>query len=508
MSQLRQLLLSDREYDLLLATIKDSINDDPRFPQSPVRSRRQPAAKHNANIAAIRAACRVYLGVSGSLKLIDLLAASIRARRSPRTEIPRRPLVASRQRLGLSIAALLFFHRTLYRLLTRLRFELLHEKVQGIRKQWPGIYRLLTWRFIPALGASLSGLALGICGKDQLRVTIAIYVFVRACELLFKGAEVAGYIRNRPRWFGSWILFALAQGQLLHTFVFDPECFPQAYGDTILRNTPEYLQKPPPNLSAKVTWPTDRQVVDSLAGMAQLRWPAFTSPILTPKLSTTVPSGISSVISPIVSRAHPALHHLSCALLHPSETSCFTPFLRQFLLSFVSIGRFFTLYYGAFSLIRIRSTMKAPLESLARLVGQILKVTLVVTGAIAGSWGSICLFNNFLPKSFLPKSRFFLGGLLAGSIAIIDKSATAHENAMYVTRTSIDSLWKVGVKRRWWKGVNGGDVLLFTAALAVLNVLYDAQKHTSMRTERTMSVIRVLRGDIEVGLSDNKPKAE
>lgn len=507
MSQLRRLFLSDREYDFILATIKDSINDDPRFPQSPVRPRRQPAVRHNANVAAIRAATRVYLGVSGSLKLIEFLAASVRAQRSPRTEIPRRPLVASRQRLGLSIAALLFFHRTLYRLLTRLRFELSHEKVQGIRKQWPGLYRLLTWHFTPALGASLSGLALGVCAKDQLRVTIAIYLFVRACELLFKGAEIAGYVRNRPRWFGSWILFALAQGQLLHTFVFDPDCFPQAYGDIILRNTPEYLQKPPASLSPKVTWPTDRQIVDSLAGMAQLRWPVFTSPILTPKLSTTIPAGISPVISPIVSRAHPALYHLSCALLHPSETTCFTPFLRQFLLSFVSIGRFFTLYYGAFSLIRIRSMMKAPVDSLVRLVGQILKVTLVVTGAIAGSWGSICLFNNVLPKAFMPKFRFFLGGLFAGSIAIIDKSATAHENAMYVTRTSLDSLWKVGIKRRWWKGIRGGDVLLFTAALAALNVLYDAQKHTSMKSERTMSVIRVLRGDTEVGLSDDKPKS-
>ena len=38
---------------------------------------------------------------------------------------------------------------------------------------------------------------------------------------------------------------------------------------------------------------------------------------------------------------------------------------------------------------------------------------------------------------------------------------------------SIDSLWKVGVKRRWWKGVKNGDVLLFVVSLATVNALYE-----------------------------------
>lgn len=48
-------------------------------------------------------------------------------------------------------------------------------------------------------------------------------------------------------------------------------------------------------------------------------------------------------------------------------------------------------------------------------------------------------------------------------------------NFLYSARVSIDSLWKVGVKRGWWKGVKGGDVLLFVASLALLDAVYEAR---------------------------------
>ena len=47
---------------------------------------------------------------------------------------------------------------------------------------------------------------------------------------------------------------------------------------------------------------------------------------------------------------------------------------------------------------------------------------------------------------------------------------------MYSVRNSLDSFWKVGKKRGWWRGVQGGDVLLFTISLAVMNVVYERRK--------------------------------
>jgi hypothetical protein len=40
---------------------------------------------------------------------------------------------------------------------------------------------------------------------------------------------------------------------------------------------------------------------------------------------------------------------------------------------------------------------------------------------------------------------------------------------------SIDSLWKVGRKRGWWKGISNGDVFLFVASLALMNAVYEAR---------------------------------
>lgn len=38
---------------------------------------------------------------------------------------------------------------------------------------------------------------------------------------------------------------------------------------------------------------------------------------------------------------------------------------------------------------------------------------------------------------------------------------------------SIDSLWKVGVKRGWWKSVRNGDVWVFVIALGIINAIYE-----------------------------------
>jgi len=63
---------------------------------------------------------------------------------------------------------------------------------------------------------------------------------------------------------------------------------------------------------------------------------------------------------------------------------------------------------------------------------------------------------------------------------------------MYGLRTSVDSLWKVGKKRGWWKGVKGGDVWLFVLSLCVVNVVYqrDAAAVKSGVVRRGVSFLR------------------
>lgn len=77
----------------------------------------------------------------------------------------------------------------------------------------------------------MAGFALAVYPADQLRVTIAIYALSRAAEFAWVHAEEEGWVwgvgGERPWWWGSWLLFPVTCGQLLHAFVFDRDCFPK-----------------------------------------------------------------------------------------------------------------------------------------------------------------------------------------------------------------------------------------------------------------------------------------
>jgi len=63
---------------------------------------------------------------------------------------------------------------------------------------------------------------------------------------------------------------------------------------------------------------------------------------------------------------------------------------------------------------------------------------------------------------------------------------------LYSARTSLDSLWKVGRKRGWWKGVRGGDVWVFVGSLMVVNLVYerDARAVGSAVVRRGVNCLR------------------
>lgn len=61
-------------------------------------------------------------------------------------------------------------------------------------------------------------------------------------------------------------------------------------------------------------------------------------------------------------------------------------------------------------------------------------------------------------------------------------------------RSSLDSLWKVGRKRGWWKGVRGGDVWVFVASLMVVNAVFE-RRPGSVRSKVLRKGLNGLRGE-------------
>ncbi|CRK42286.1 hypothetical protein BN1723_016034 [Verticillium longisporum] len=167
--------------------------------------------------------------------------------------------------------------------MSRLRGHLLDDAAIPFRRRNPRTAATLTSPYAPAVGASLAGLALGVYPAQQLRVSVAIYAMFRALEFGWNLCEGEGMIwgfkaggrvkRERPWWWGSWMIQPFAFGQLLHAVVFDRDCFPAAYGNLIFNNSTAYLQQRPAGYPSHLVWPKTLDIVDSLAQMAKLNWP-------------------------------------------------------------------------------------------------------------------------------------------------------------------------------------------------------------------------------------------
>jgi hypothetical protein len=477
--------LSPREYELLhqylLSRAPKPVQQRTPKPKRYEKLTSTPQSKNSddpdTNVAALRAAMRVFIGVYVGFKGWELMTRKLAERRGrPATQST--GVKYANVRLALSFSSILLFHKLLHRFFRRLRTQLLGdtEDAAHFRERNPRIAELLTSPYTPAVGAALSGLLLGVSPPNQLRITIAIYVFTRSLEFGFNALESGGYLwkskAGRPWWFGSWMIMPFACGQLLHAFVFDRECFPADYGKFILQRSPEYIQLRPKGYPSGKPWPGTFDIVDALASLSKLRWPAFTSPILFPNTKEPLPPQLSKV-APLTASAHPGIQHTSCAILHPNDPSCSRTFIKYFARAFPTAVRFFAVIYGAFSLLAYKSLLKAPVPFLNRLSSRILRIAFFVTAAIGTSWASICAFNNILPRTILPTQRWFLGGFLGGMWAYVARSKE-RGNFLYSARLSIDSFYKVGKKRGWWRGVKNGDVLLFVGSLALLDFVYES----------------------------------
>ncbi|KAK5169756.1 uncharacterized protein LTR77_005734 [Saxophila tyrrhenica] len=480
-SQVQKRTPKPKRFEKLTSTTESKNSDDP-----------------DSNVVALRTALRVFAGVYVGFKGYEVVMRKL-AKRRGKAVGKSAGMSGENVRWAGSLAGILLAHKLLFRFLRRLRTYLLEgeEEVERFKRRNPRVAGVLTSKYTPAIGAAAAGLGLGVAPKGQLRVTIAIYMFTRSLEFAFNFLESAGHLwksgkSGRPSWFGSWLLMPFACGQLLHAFVFDRDCFPAAYGDFIIQRSPEYIQLRPKDYPAAKPWPGTFDIVDALAGLSKLHWPPFISPILFPAAKDALPSQLAKV-APLTSPAHPGIKHTSCAILHPHDPSCTRTFIRYFVRNFPGVARFFALIYGAFALLGYKSLRKDPMAFLNKLSARILRMAVFVTAAVGTSWGSICAFNSVLPRGVLPTQRWFLGGFAGGMWAYVARKGE-RGNFLYSARLSIDSLWKVGKKRGWWRGVKGGDVLVFAASLALLDVVYEV-KPDAVQGAVLRKGVGVLRGE-------------
>ncbi|KAK4150652.1 hypothetical protein C8A00DRAFT_17861 [Chaetomidium leptoderma] len=468
------------------------------------------------NARAVRHSLRVFVATGALMKLWGVVSARLMGQKSDRASATKKkqPLHKSPTlRLSLSLSTILLMYRILFRFFNRLRAHILDPSAAPFRLRNPTTAGALTSPYAPAVGASLAGLALGVYPSRKLRVTIGLYTIFRALEFGWNCAEDNGMVwgwekgvhgkparkRTRPSWWGSWMLQPVAFGQLLHALVFDRDCFPSFWSNFIFNNSTAYLHRKPGEYPLGLKWPQAGEIVDSLAQMARLNWPAFISPTLFPTKEDTLPSSSLAAIAPLTSGAHPLITALSCATLHPSDPSCSRTFLTFWLRSFPPLTRLLFLVYSAMLLLpRPSALYHFPLSTVHTLVSSALRTAGFLTGALATAWSSVCFFQAWFPRAFLPTQRFFLGGFLAGFWALLEHGRKGGSSSRGVflssAKVSVESLWKVGVKRRWWRAMRGGNVWVFVAALMLTGVVYERDA-TAVREGAWRKGISWVRGE-------------
>jgi hypothetical protein len=102
-------------------------------------------------------------------------------------------------------------------------------------------------------------------------------------------------------------------------------------------------------------WPDRYQVVESLVTISALKYPKFHSPTLFK--GSSLPESLDT-IAPIVNTAHPGISNLTCAVLHPSETSCLKVFAAYIGEQWGQVGKFITAVYALIGLASYKSIQR------------------------------------------------------------------------------------------------------------------------------------------------------
>ncbi|OJJ46652.1 hypothetical protein ASPZODRAFT_16407 [Penicilliopsis zonata CBS 506.65] len=461
--------------------------------------------------AALRVSLRVFALSSAALRLVDLVKKPSKSNR------------ATNARLSLSLSLVLFLHRLLYRFLVKLRANLRADEARPFRERNPRVTRALTARSAPAVGASLAGLALVLCPQRDLRRTLAIYTGSRAAEFFYNVADEQGWLGTRPQWVGSWLLMPLACAQLFHALVFDRETTPKWLPALTLRLSPSYIHPRPEGYPVELPWPDQEGVLDSLATIAELKWPDFVSPILHPSTTQTLPAAVQS-ISPLTGSAHPSLASLSCALLHPALPSCSTAFLHHLLLTGPRLVRLLAVAAALVTVPRVLiKSLALPFPtSVPKLAQRVLAFAATLSTTTGLAWASLCLWTSLLPRSSLATKRFFLSGALAGlPLGLFFRgSSYCRGMAMYLVRAALDSAWRVRDKHHHNKQLQSpsrassrtrglpGDVALVVAAWAVIGVILDTYP-AAVRGSSLRKALVWMRGDgFKDPVKDKKDKRD
>ncbi|EPQ32155.1 uncharacterized protein PFL1_00352 [Pseudozyma flocculosa PF-1] len=407
-----------------------------------------------------------------------------------------------------SLALYSLLYRTLIKHITRLRILLL-DKVpspdsQDLSTHRSRLYARLTRTLrsaflVPFLAALAASPASILFPNPSLRQTFSIWALVSGIESVYREARRhnSRLVSWVPDFVGGGFFYALGNGQLLWSFLFEPECFPSAYGKVILARSTAYIPPRPSGLPASIPWPAPREVADTIALLStpsstSPAYPAFSAPLLSALTPLDHATTSYSLINPILdySPAHPAHTSLLCAVLHPTEPSCWKNFFSFWVREWGASARFVAAFAAIGQAFAWKKMLKDPETALFKYAKAVVQGATVISGSIGTAWALTCFFQKYLPRTFLPRSRYFLNGVLSSVFILAVPRARRAQLGSYVTRQSLASTWGILKKQGKVKSIRNGDVFLLALGLGMLASLHE-NRPTALpgSTRRGLSLI-------------------
>ena len=119
---------------------------------------------------------------------------------------------------------------------------------------------------------------------------------------------------------------------------------------------------------------------------------------------------------------------------------------------------------------RGKKVLDDPKMSFATFIKSTLRSVLFLTMYVMTSWSTPCLFRNLRGKD--EKWMYYVNGLLAGSMVLIEQPGRRLELGMYCLPRAIESLWNGWVSKGYVKDVPYGEAIYFSLSTGVLMSLY------------------------------------
>ena len=337
---------------------------------------------------------------------------------------------------------------------------------------------------VPFTASLAASAVFSVFPVPSLRRYLGLWLSTKAIETLYTYLRS---VRSRsvawvPDWIGGAFFYALSNGQLLWTFLFEPSCFPDAYGRVILARSTSYIPPRPAGLPASIPWPAPRDVADTIATLStptatSAAYPTFKAPVLSALTPSKYPTTRYALINPVLdyAPAHPAHSRLLCALLHPTEPSCSKNFLGFFAREWQASAKFVAVFSALTQLLSYKKVLKDPETALFKFALAVIQGATVISGSIGTAWGLTCFFQQYLPRTVLPRSRYFLNGFLSSIFILAVPQARRAQLGSYVTRQSINASYGVAKRRGWVKSVPQGDTMLLAMGMATLMAMYETR---------------------------------